>query len=79
MVNLTIEDKREEFIMLSLLKKEGINLKTYEILFSHKLEIEKQAVISAMLKENIIKLENEHLSLTNKGFHILNLVIEKLI
>jgi len=78
-VNLTLEDKKEEFIMLSLRKSEGINLENYKNLFLDDLLIKKQEIITKLLNEKLIKVENNFLFLTNEGFNVLNLIIEKLV
>jgi oxygen-independent coproporphyrinogen-3 oxidase len=78
-VTLTKQDEKEEFIMLSLRKKEGIDLEQYKNLFNDDLTVQKEEIIKTLQQQNLIKLENNHLFLTNNGFNVLNLVIEKLV
>jgi oxygen-independent coproporphyrinogen-3 oxidase len=78
-ITLTKQDQKEEFIMLSLRKKEGICLKEYETLFSENLLTKKEQVIKQLKNERLIEVKDNLLYATNKGFDVLNLLIAKLV
>jgi oxygen-independent coproporphyrinogen III oxidase len=76
---LTKEEQIEEFVMLSLRKQEGIDLENYKKLFNSNLLQKKAKEIELLLKEGLININNSHLSLTIKGFDVLNGIIFKII
>ena len=77
--NLTLEDIKEEFIMLGLRKQEGVNLSLYEEFFGERLEKIKAHEVNFLLKNNFIKIVNNNLFATNLGFKVLNQIILNLI
>lgn len=76
---LTLEMKREEYIMLRLRTNVGINLAEFKENFSYDLLNEKQNEIKILSKNSLIEIQNNRLFATDKGFHVLNSVIMKLI
>lgn len=72
-------DKKEEYIMLKLRTREGINLQEYNQLFNENLEKQKANEINFLLKNNFIQIVNTNLFATNLGFQVLNSIILKLI
>ncbi|MBE5746323.1 MAG: radical SAM family heme chaperone HemW [Clostridiales bacterium] len=78
-IKLSKQDNKEEYVMLKLRTREGINLSEYKTLFNENLEIVKAKEINFLLKNGFVKITNSHLSATNLGFSVLNSIIIKLI
>lgn len=78
-LKLTTQDIKEEYIMLSLRKTDGINLKEYQTKFNENLEIVKAKEINFLLKNGFIEIVNNHLFASILGFKVLNQIILKLI
>lgn len=76
---LKTADKIEERIMLSLRTTKGLDLQKFKEDFSYDLLIEKSAEIEKLKANNLIKIENNFLSCTNNGFHVLNYIILELV
>lgn len=76
---LTKNIQKEEFVMLNLRKIDGIDLKKYQQFFGEKLDEIKQKEIEILAKFGFIKLENNQLFATNKGFEVLNQIILQLV
>ena len=72
---LSKEQTREEFVMLSLRTKWGIDLDKYKEQFGASLLEQKRNEIDMLLEHKFIKLSTRHLSLTSKGFHVLNSIV----
>ncbi len=68
-----------EYIMLALRLKEGFSLREYEKIFSERFEDGKELIINRLLAENLIKIEDERLSLTHRGFYLSNYIITELV
>jgi len=78
--NLTVEEMKEEFIMLSLRTKKGINLEAYKAEFNENLAAKKKSTIAELIKLGFLILSNDnHLACTNKGFLVLNRLVVELI
>ncbi len=76
---LTIEEKKEEAIMLSLRTAGGLNLDDYKTEFGENFLAKKKETIAMLIKEGFIKLTNDnHLVCTDKGFLVLNQIILEL-
>lgn len=70
---LTDEEKKEEFIMLSLRTKSGIDLDLYKKTFNENLVLKRKDKIANLIIDGFLILtENNHLCCTNKGFLVLN-------
>lgn len=77
---LTEEELKEEFVMLSLRTKDGVNLDEYKEIFNENLAFKKKATIASLIKHGFLLLtNNNHLVCTNKGFLVLNQLILELI
>ena len=74
---LSKQQEIEEEIMLSLRTKKGLDLKKFEKKF-YDLEKEKHSKIEMFLKNDLIEIVNNFLSLTNKGFLVANEIIVQL-
>lgn len=78
--NLTKEEMKEEFIMLSLRTKEGIDLEAYKTEFNENLAYKKKSTIAELIKHGFLILtDNNHLVCTSKGFLVLNKLTLELI
>ncbi len=77
---LSKEELKEEFIMLSLRTKDGLNLEKYKETFGENLAFKKKSTIATLIKNGFMILtSNNHLICTNKGFLVLNQLIIELI
>ena len=72
---LTPKEIEEEFVMLSLRLREGIDIDKYNEQFNKNLLKEKSSQIKLLLSQNLITLTPTHLSLTPHGTHLLNQII----
>lgn len=72
---LSIEDAKEETIMLSLRLEEGIDLNAYKLQFGADLLEEKHDAVAKLVENGFIKIANGRLTATEKGF----LVVDKII
>lgn len=78
--NLTPEEMKEEFIMLSLRTKDGVDLEEYKKEFNENLAFKKKDTIAGLIKMGFLILtNNNHLVCTSKGFLVLNRLILELI
>lgn len=78
--NLTQEEMKEEFIMLSLRTKEGIDLEAYKAEFNENLAFKKKSTFAELIKHGFLILtEDNHLVCTSKGFLVLNKIVLELI
>ena len=74
------EEMKEEFIMLSLRTKNGIDLEAYKQEFNENLAAKKKSTIANLIKLGFLILTNDnHLICTNKGFLVLNKLVVELI
>lgn len=77
---LSIEEKKEEFVMLSLRTKDGINLEEYKNEFGENLAFKKKDTIAKLIKMGFLILTNDnHLICSSKGFLVLNKLILELV
>ncbi len=73
---LTEQDKKEEFVMLSLRLKEGIDCDEYERTFKESLLTTKNDTIKDLVKNGFLVLDpDNHLRATDSGFLVLNRII----
>ncbi len=75
---LDFNDVLEETVMLSLRTSEGMHMDEYRMLCGVDYPAKKR-VIDRLIAENMAKLENNRLSLTERGMDVLNAVIEALV
>ncbi len=71
---LSIEERKEEFIMLSLRTVKGLNLKEYQARFNEDLYKIKNKEIEKLISLKLINLKEGTISLTSQGFMLLNQV-----
>ena len=78
--NLSKEEMKEEFVMLSLRTKDGIDLESYKSEFDENLAFKKKSTIAELIKHGFLILtDDNHLVCTSKGFLVLNKIILELI
>ncbi|MBQ7466865.1 MAG: radical SAM family heme chaperone HemW [Clostridia bacterium] len=76
---LTDNDKKEEFIMLSLRTSEGLDTNEYEKTFGENIIATKKEVITNLIKLGFLSLDKVGiLKATSKGFLVLNRIILEL-
>lgn len=76
--NITVNMKIEEIIMLGLRTKFGINIGLLNDLGYDIMAVKKREILN-LLSNNIIKIENNYLKVTDEYFGVLNQIILKLI
>lgn len=77
---LSPDELKEEFIMLSLRTKDGIDLDAYKKEFNENLAAKKKDTIAKLIKLGFLILTNEnHLICSNKGYLVLNRLILELV
>ena len=76
---ITTQDAKEEFIMLSLRLKDGINLNDYQKEFGEDFLAKKKDTISDLIKLKLLVLDEDCLRATDSGFLVLNKIILELI
>ena len=76
---LTINEKKEEYIMLKLRLTEGFNLSEYMNLFNEDLKKTKKREIEKLIGNNLIKIDGDRLTTTHQGMLLLDVVILDLI
>ena len=77
--SLTDEDKRTELVMLRLRTVAGLDLAEYKRLTKCDLAEEKSKEIERLVKYGAITVDNGKITLTDKGFYVMNSVIEELL
>ena len=76
---ITTQDAKEEFIMLSLRLKDGINLNDYQKEFGEDFVAKKKDTIADLIKLKLLVLDEDCLRATDAGFLVLNKIILELI
>jgi len=77
--NQSLEDLFDEYIMLKLRTTERINLNKIKDNYNKDLLVDKKEEINTLLKYGLIKIKNNFLSATDKGFKVLNQIIIDLV
>ncbi len=76
---LTLAEKKNEAIMLSLRTSKGLNIDTFNRQFSCNLVVDKQKEIQFLVSNHFIVIERGFLRLAENAFYVLNSVVQKLI
>lgn len=76
---IPLEELKEEYIMLSLRTREGVDLELLKKEYGCDLLCEKKSEIETLLSIGAVKISGGRLSATDKAFYILDSVILKLI
>ena len=75
----TLEDKKKEYMLLSLRKIEGVSIKKFKEkyvenpIFLYRKQLEK------LVNENLLTIDGDNIKLTNKGLDLANLVLEEFV
>jgi len=77
--NQSLEDLFDEYIMLKLRTTEGLDLNKIKDNYNKDLLVDKKEEINTLLKYGLIKIKNNFLSATDKGFKVLNQIIIDLV
>lgn len=79
--NLTKEEEKEEFIMLSLRMAEGIDVNNYLQQFNENFVSTKKAKLTELIKNGFLVIDNKtnNIKATDKGFLVLNRIIYELL
>lgn len=75
---LTKNEEIEEYIFLSLRKREGLSFENYYSRFGERLEQIRAKEINFLLKNNFIEIVGDNLRATDIGFNVLNEIILRL-
>ena len=73
------EDKEKEYVLLGMRKINGVNLNKFEEKFDCRLETIFEKELNELSKQNLIKIDNNYLSLSEKGIDFANIVWEKFV
>lgn len=77
---LSIEEKKEEAVMLSLRTSTGLNLEEYKSEFGENFLAKKKDIVIKLIKEKFLILTSDnHLVCTDKGYLVLNQIILQLV
>ena len=76
---LSKQEKMEERIMLSLRTSDGVDITAFNKDFSTDLVCDKKEQIKKLKDNGLIKIENETIKVTDKGFYLLDSIIMELI
>jgi len=78
---LTKQEEKEEWVMLMLRRSEGLDVDAYNAEFGENFLATKKATLSNLIKNGflILNTQTNHIIATNKGFLVLNKIIEELV
>lgn len=78
--NLSVEEQKEEAVMLALRTSTGLDLEAYKAEFGENFLAKKKDKIAMLIKNEFIKLTpDNHIVCTNKGFLVLNQIVLELV
>ena len=78
--NLSVEEQKEEAVMLALRTSAGLDLEAYKAEFGENFLAKKKDKIAMLIKNEFIKLTpDNHIVCTNKGFLVLNQIVLELV
>lgn len=72
-------DKEKEYVLLGMRKINGVDLNKFEEKFACRLEKIFEKELDELSKQNLIKIHNNHLFLSEKGIDFANIVWEKFV
>lgn len=76
---LSLNERKEEYIMLHLRTSEGLNIKELDEMFSGHLLVDKKKEIDFLTKNGFISIKQDILKVQDNAFYVLNSIISKLI
>lgn len=74
-----INKSADEYIMLALRTKWGVNIRYFKEKFGKDLLLEKSKQIKNLVELNLINVGEERITVSDKGFHVLNKIILELV
>ena len=77
--SIDIESQKYEYVMLALRLSEGVSLPEYKNLFSEDFTSGREKVISRLASGGYININDDSISLTEKGFYVSNYIITELL
>lgn len=77
--NIDMESQKYEYVMLALRLSDGISLSEYRDLFSEDFTFGREDVIARLASGGYINIDNDGISLTEKGFYVSNYIITELL
>ena len=70
----------DEYIMLRLRTREGINLNHLKSVYAYDLQVQKKEAIERMKQDNLIHIDTAHsLTLTSEGFLVCDAITSELL
>jgi len=76
--SLSSKEQEFEFLMLGLRMEEGISLEDYRVRFHASFQDNYQQDLPPLLKEGLLMIKDGHLSVSDKGFYILDHILLRL-
>ena len=77
---LTVEEKKEEYIMLSLRTSDGIDLDEYKDEFGESFLAKRKETVASLIKQELLILTKDNrLVCTTDGFLVLNKIVLELV
>lgn len=76
---ISVEEAKEEVVMLSLRTKEGLNLDAYKKQFGEDFAATKKDKIADLIKLGLLALDGSTLRVTDAGFLVLNRIVLELV
>ena len=76
---VTINQRKDETIMLALRTSEGLNLKEFDAQFNCNLLTDKKKEIEFLTRHNFISVKKGYLRVNDNAFYVLNSIIAKLV
>lgn len=77
--NLTPTDRLRETVMLSLRTTRGLDLKAFREMAGYDLVKRREALVSALHRENLVRISHGRLRLTKSGMLVSNVIIKRLV
>lgn len=75
---ISVSDEINELIMLNLRTKFGLDVNMLRSKYNYDILLNKQNQIEKLIKSNLIKIYDNHIIVTNKGYYVLNQIILEL-
>ncbi len=76
---ITLNQRKDETLMLALRTSEGLNLKEFDSQFNCNLMSDKKKEIEFLINHNFISIKRGYLKVNDNAFYVLNSIITKLV
>ena len=77
--NQSLEDKKNEFMMLAFRKIQGVDIARFKEKFIDNPIFLYREILNKLVEEGLIEVDLNHIKLTNKGIDLANLVFEEFV